>query len=75
MFGLRPPWPSIGMSTWGPTVWRVALIDVDPMPPIQTLLKRIGGRKVVERFVDHLYDRIQADDSLYSMIVRDLGGN
>ncbi len=42
--------------------------------PAASLLERIGGRGVVERIVDGLYDGIEADPSLRPMFVTDLAG-
>ena len=42
--------------------------------PDQTLIERIGGRPVVDRIVDGLYARIETDESLRPMFIRDLAG-
>ena len=40
--------------------------------PDQTLIARIGGRPVVDRIVNGLYSRIEADPSLRPMFIRDI---
>ena len=40
--------------------------------PDPTLFERIGGRSVVARIIDGLYDRIEDDDSLRAMFTRTL---
>jgi truncated hemoglobin YjbI/ankyrin repeat protein len=47
-------------------------IPVDTLLPNQTLIKKIGGRKTVDRIIDGLYDRIEKDSALRPMFVQNL---
>jgi len=42
------------------------------LKPAQTLFSRIGGRPVIEKVIDALYDRIEMDDELRPMFTRTL---
>jgi hemoglobin len=37
------------------------------------LLKRVGGREVIERIVDAFYDAVEADEELRTVFPKDLG--
>ena len=37
------------------------------------LLKRVGGREVIERIVDAFYDAVEADEELRTLFPKDLG--